>query len=279
MSIQTFPPDTELSLARPGIRSHHGRMRRLYSIFLVALLGPAGPAVRAAEAFDFASPASLTGTIYEAGSHRQKVLFTFQRAAVRAGDTVRVERKFFLPDGALAADEDITYAAGRLVSYRLQELQAGIGARIDITNRLQNSAGPKIAIGYAHDFSPPPGNWQNLLPDTLIDDTVYPFLLEHWDALLRGEPAKFRFVALEHGKLVSFRLVKAGESTVAGRPVVLLKMEPANFFVARFVNPLLFTVEKDAPRRVLSYFGGTTPRVKKGNTWKYLDAETVFDWK
>jgi len=28
---------------------------------------------------------------------------------------------------------------------------------------------------------------------------------------------------------------------------------------------------------MLSYIGRTTPRVKKGDSWKYLDAETVFD--
>ena len=45
------------------------------------------------------------------------------------------------------------------------------------------------------------------------------------------------------------------------------------------MDPLVFTVEKEAPHRVLSYTGGTTPRVKKGRKWKYLDAEVVFDWK
>jgi hypothetical protein len=40
----------------------------------------------------------------------------------------------------------------------------------------------------------------------------------------------------------------------------------------------MFTVEKDGAHRILSYIGRTTPRVQKGKAWKYLDAETVFDW-
>jgi hypothetical protein len=61
--------------------------------------------------------------------------------------------------------------------------------------------------------------------------------------------------------------------------VELIKMEPVSRLVAHLVNPLVFTVEKDSPHRVLSYIGRTTPRMKKGKSWKYLDAETVFDWK
>jgi hypothetical protein len=45
------------------------------------------------------------------------------------------------------------------------------------------------------------------------------------------------------------------------------------------IDPLYFSLEKDAPHRMLEYTGRTTPRVKKGKAWKYLDADTVFDWK
>jgi hypothetical protein len=111
----------------------------------------------------------------------------------------------------------------------------------------------------------------------VIDDTLYPFMMAHWDDLMRGNAVKFRFVSLEWERTFEFRLVKAGESVRNGQPVVQIRMEPTGMFVAKLVNPLLFTVEKNDPHRILSYIGRTTPRIKKGNSWKYLDAETVFN--
>jgi hypothetical protein len=102
-------------------------------------------------------------------------------------------------------------------------------------------------------------------------------MMAHWDDLMRGEAVKFRFVSLEWQRTFEFRLVKAGDSVQNGHPVVQIRMEPTGLFVAKLVNPLLFTVEKNGPHHILSYLGRTTPRIKKGNSWKYLDSETVFN--
>jgi hypothetical protein len=111
----------------------------------------------------------------------------------------------------------------------------------------------------------------------VIDDTLYPFMMAHWDDLMRGDAVKFRFVSLEWERTFEFRLVKGSESVQNGQPVVQIRMEPTGMFVAKLVNPLLFIVGKNSPHRILSYIGRTTPRIKKGNSWKYLDAETVFN--
>jgi len=95
---------------------------------------------------------------------------------------------------------------------------------------------------------------------------------------MRSDVVKFRFISLEHERTFEFRFVKTAESVQDGRAVVQIKMEPSNIFVSQLVDPLIFTVEKDGAHRILSYTGRTTPRVKKGKAWKYLDAETVFDW-
>jgi len=258
--------------------------RRLLLAGLVQLVSageltaqPTNPA--AAEPFDFAEPKLITGTIYALGSDRKQVLYAFRRTTVRDGATVRVERKFLCPDGTVAAVENAVYEAGRLVSFEMRELQTGVSGAIQIAPDAQHPGQSKIAIGYAHGPTPPKGDWQKLPSDTLVDDTIYPFLVAHWDELMRGDAVKFHFVALEWKKAFSFRFVKAGEAVVDGRTVERIRMEPTNLLVASVVNPLTFILEKDAPRRIISYVGRTTPRVKKGKSWKYLDAETVFDWK
>ncbi len=228
--------------------------------------------------FDFANPKIFTGTLYETGSNRKKILYQFRRTAVRTGDTVRVTREFTTTNGSPAAVENIVYESSRFVSYQMQEFQADVSGRIEIAPDSKNPAQSKLFISYGNGLNPPKGDAQNLPTDMVIDDTLYPFLLAHWEELMRGDTVKLHFISLERKRPFVFRLVKTGESTAAGRAEVQIKMESVNLLVGRLVNPLVFTVEKTGEHRVISYLGRTTPRISKGTTWKYLDAETVFDW-
>jgi hypothetical protein len=231
-------------------------------------------------AFDYAQPALLTGTVYETGSAHKKILFKFQRSATRSGSTVRVERKFILPDGSNAATENIVYEAGQMISCEIKELQASLWGNIQIQGDSKKPARQKITINHGHDGdAKKAGTTEDMSRDVLIDDSIYPFIMAHWDELMRGTSVKFQFVSLEWEKTFGFKFSKADESNRNGTPMVTIRMEPTNFLVASFMDPLVFTVEKNAPHRVVEYLGRTTPRIKSGKSWKYLDADTVFDWK
>jgi len=173
--------------------------------------------------------------------------------------------------------EKVLYESNRLVSFEMQEFQAKVAGSVQFGPDAGDSTPQKIFISYTHGLNPPKGRARTLQSNTVIDDTLYPFMMAHWDDLMRGDAVKFRFVSLEWERTFEFRLVKGGESVQNGQPVVQIRMEPTGMFVAKLVNPLLFTVSKNSPHRILSYIGRTTPRIKKGNSWKYLDAETVFN--
>ena len=237
---------------------------------------PASPT--ASSGYAYAKPKLLTGTLYAIGSDRKKVLYTFRRTAVRDGDTVHVDRQFLLTNGTVAAVEKVLYESNQLVSYEMQDFQAGVSGAIHIEPDPKHSARQEIFISHAHGLTPPKGRARALQPDIVIDDTLYPFLLAHWDELIRGKAIEFHFVSLEWERAFEFELVKTGESVQNGQPVVQITMKPASIFIARLVKPLLFTVQKNDPHGILSYIGRTTPRIPKGNSWKYLDAETVFNY-
>ncbi len=253
----------------------------LLTVWLPAV--PAGLAADtnalSAASYDYAVPKLVTGTLYAIGSDRKQILYTFRRTATRVGDTVNVVRQFLATNGAVVAEEDVTYTAGRLVSFQMREFQAGVSGAIRIEPDPKHPDRQRLFISFGHSLTPPAkGDAQTLAPDTVIDDTLYPFMMAHWDDLMRGEAVKFHFVSLEHERTYEFRFVKTGESQQAGRTVEQIKMEPVSKFLAAFVDPMWFTVQKDSPHLILSYTGRTTPRVQKGKSWKYLDAETVFDW-
>ncbi|MEI8288981.1 MAG: hypothetical protein WCH99_05865 [Verrucomicrobiota bacterium] len=246
----------------------------------LSLTSMAADAPTTTETFDYAEPKLITGTVYETGSEQKKVLYTFRRTATRTNDTVHAERQFARPDGFVAAVENIVYKSGRLVYFQMKEFQANVSGTIDITPDPKNPAQQNICIGYDDGLTPQKGDFKkNLQPDTVIDDTLYPFMLAHWDSLMKGDSVKFHFVTLEWKRTFMFRLVKVGETTMHEHTHIKIKMEPTNLLVAPMVNPLFFMMEKDGDHHLVSYVGRTTPRVKKGKFWKYLDAETVFDWK
>lgn len=249
-------------------------------IILLALSGAGIPLGHAADsasaAYDYAEPKLLTGTLYAIGSNRKTVLFTFRRTAVRSGSTVHVDRQFLTTNGTVAAEEKVLYESNQLVSFEMQEFQAKVSGSLQIGPDPKDVASQKIFIGYARGLNPPKGHARTLQTNTEIDDTLYPFLMAHWADLMHGDAVKFRFVSLEWERTFEFRLLKTGESVENGQAIVQITMKPTSLFVAKLVNPLIFAVEKNGSHRILSYIGRTTPRVKKGNSWKYLDADTVF---
>ncbi len=242
--------------------------------------GRAGDAARPATtaAYDYAEPKLLTGTLYEIGSHRQKVLYTFRRIAVQSGAVVHVERQFYRTNGLLAAVDKVTYESNRLESYRMQDFQARVSGAVRVAPDPQDPARPQIFISYGPGLIPPKGKAQDLPSDIVYDDTVYPFMMAHWDALMRGDTVKFHFISFEWERTFMFQFTKTGESVQHNQPVVQITMQPTSMLLAPFVDPLIFTVEKASPHRILSYLGRTTPRIQKGGAWKYLDAETVFHY-
>jgi hypothetical protein len=230
------------------------------------------------EGVDYLEPALLTGIIRAKPPEPKRILFTFRRTAVRAGSTVRVLREYNRPNGIVAARERVMYEGGRLVSCQLEELQSGGSGSAVVRPDPKAPNERQIVFEYTQDHTKKTGI-ERLDKDTLINDMVGPFLAAHWDALRSGSAVKFRFAVIPRAETVGFKLTREAETTRDGKTVVVVRMEPTSWIIARWVDPLFFTVEKEGQHRVLQYVGRTTPRIQTGNGWEDLDALTVFDWK
>jgi hypothetical protein len=233
------------------------------------------PALRAADsAIDYLEPKVLTGTIYSDASLKQ-VLFTLRRTATNSGSTIQVLREFKLPDGTLAAREQVVYESGQLKSFLLEELQTGAKGSVTV----QSAGGEKkMNFSYAEGSTKKNGS-EKFLNEILVSDMVGPYLASHWDALAKGAVVKCRLVSVSRGETVGFKFFKESDTTWQGKPASLITLQPASIIIARFVDPLHFIVEKAAPHRVFQYTGRTTPSIRKNGKWEELDAVTVFDWK
>jgi len=228
----------------------------------------------------YEEPRLLTGRIYAKGGDRRNLLYKFRRQAIRAGEALQVLREYTSPDGTVAARERISYAGNHLVSYELEELQIGALGRAEIRPDLRAPA-ERLWFEYSNEpgaRAKPKTNSEELNGEALVNDMLAPFLVLHWEGLMSGKEVKCRYIVVPRRETVGFTFKKQSEQTHEGRRVVIVKMEATSPLIALLVEPLFFTIEKNAPHHVLEYEGRTTPKIRSGSKWKDLDAVTVFDW-
>lgn len=230
----------------------------------------------------YEAPATLAGAVYAKGSGQKTLLFRFKRQASRSGSTLNVSREFTRPDGRPAVRQHVVYNGDELVSFELEELQNGGRGSAKIRRDPGDPAKGVIRFEYTKDTasaSKPKTNEEPLQKDTLVDDMIGPFIAAHWDALMKGERVKCRYLSVPRRETVGFTFVKESESTWQGQAVAMIKMEPTSVIIKALVDPVFFAIEKESRHRIRQYIGRTTPKIKAGSKWNDLDAETVYDWK
>lgn len=251
-----------LPILRPGFAADNGLSR--------------GPQLK------YQYPDSLSGTIYAKDSDSKTALYKFTRQATRSGTKLNVFREFTYPDGRPAARQRLVYEGDELVSLQLEELQIAAAGSATIRADPNQPAKRRLVFAYSKNISSrgkPKSAEQPLQADTLTDDMMGPFLSAHWDALVKGESVRCRYISIPRCDTFGFTFTKSFETTWHDQPAVVVKMAASSFIIASSVGPLFFTLEKKGRHRVLQYVGQTTPKLKIGNKWTDLDAVTVFDWK
>jgi len=235
---------------------------------LFASAAPLGPSS------DYFEPKALTGSIYDKEGGR--LLFTFRRTATKTGDRIHVLREFRNPDGSLAARERVVYEQGRLAQFDLEELQIGATGRAVLKSLPDKRQ--QIDFQYTTETKAK-HNTETVRDETLINDSLPVFLANHWDEINRGGVVKFHYLFVPRLETVSFKFSRESAGEFHGKKVVRIKMEPTNWVVGQVVDPLIFTVESDPPHRILQYWGRTTPKIRNGQSWRDLDALSVFHWE
>ena len=240
----------------------------LLAFFITSLLSTSARA--AGSRLDYLQPTTLTGTVYADASLKQ-VLFTFRRSATNSGSAIHVVREFNLPNGKLAAREQVEYQGGQLKSFQLDELQTGAKGSATVESG-------KMNFNFTEGTTRKTGS-EKFLNEILVSDMVGPYIASYSDALEAGETVKCRLVSVSRAESVGFKFFKESDSTWHGQPVMIVTLQASSFIIAKLVDPLHFVIEKSSPHRVFQYTGRTTPSILKNGKWQDLDAVTVFDWK
>lgn len=224
---------------------------------------------------------AVQGTLYAKGAGAGNPLFLFERNAVEHGSEIRAHLRYDYVDGRPAVRETVVYDHGRLTTYSERNLQNGSHGEA----RLQRSNG-KLKVHFSYTPGGAKATTRHNVEDVdgdagavIVDDSLVPFMLQHWEALQRGKKVDFRYVVVSRTETVACDLKKDADTTWRGVPAVDIAMAPSGFFAGMLVDPVHFIVAKAAPHHVLAYRGRTMPKVRRDGSWKNLDALAVFQWK
>ena len=211
---------------------------------------------------------NFTAVLYAQGSRHDQPLFTQSQTEQHTGDTLTsVRRVYATPQGQEAAVEEVTFEGGRIQTFRLEQKQTQEEGRMEVSGgRLQFSytAGGKTS-----------SDSEIASPDLVVPPTVVPYLRARWDALLQGQTIKVRLAVLERKETVGFQFTKIGESTVGGKPVVVVQMKPSSFIISALVKPIRMTFDKES-RRLIDFSGRTVPMRQVDGKWEPLDVEIEY---
>lgn len=255
-------------------------MPKLFISILIAMaLSPgvgqcANPPSPPASMLQYDEPGTLTASIFS--QERSNLCFRFKRTATRDGANLNVVREYTDTKGKLAARETVVYHENNLVSFELDDPVTGAKGSATIRRAAGNSAAATIEFQYAANFAArarPKVHTEKMSGDSVVNDMVGPFLLSHWDALMKGK-VNCRYLVLSRLETVGFTFTRDSERA----NLVIVKMEPTSRIIAAMVSPLYFTIEKAPPHRVLEYTGRTTPKIQVNGKLKDFDALTVINW-
>lgn len=262
---------TFLFVLQTSLKSRIERAMKI-PVALIALLTWSALAADVASRYE--QPEFHAGTIYAHGSNQKTILFKMKRTTFQAENgLLHVWREFSYPDGKIATRERVIYNGDKLVSCELGDMQTfGKGSATVV----EQGGKTNIVFDYVQGTKHKTGS-ETFHPNTVNNDMVNPFLAAHWAELMNGEAVKCRYIVLTRAETVGFEFTKQRETTLNGVPVVIVKMAPSSMFVAALVDPLIFTIQKNGKHLVLNYDGRTPVKIKQGETFKDLDALTVFE--
>jgi hypothetical protein len=118
---------------------------------------------------------------------------------------------------------------------------------------------------------------------TVVAPLVSSLIRNNWDALIKGDTVKVRYLAIERLETIGFKFFKDTERTLNGKAVVDFLMKPSSIFIAALVDPIRITVSKEAPHYLVESDGRLPIRVAKKqppdgrSDWKAIDARVEYD--
>ena len=216
-----------------------------------------------------AGAAEFTSSIFELGSARSHLLFTYH--VIEAPGRIETSYRPAGDPATEAVHETVEFDDAenqKLKAYSTKNNQLNSTSHLEVK-------GKKIFFTYTRDGKTKKDDED--FPDNLIvPPTTGDFIQKHWKEIMAGDSVHARVAVMARAETVGFTFHKMGEETQAGKKVLKVKMSPTSFFISALVNPLIFSCDPQTGN-VYEFVGRTLPRLSVKGKWQDIDAETVIN--
>ena len=230
-----------------------------HGIFALVLLLATGSA-RAGE---------FTSSVYEIGSGRNHLLFTYH--VIETPHRVETSYRPAGQPDVEAVHETVEFEDAenhKLKAYSTKNSQLNSTSHLEVK-------GKSIFFTYTRDGKTKNDD-EDLPVNLIVPPTTGDFMERHWKEILKGDSVDARVAVMARAETVGFTFSKVREETQGTKKVVIVKMKPTSMFISALVDPLIFTCDA-VSGTVITFTGRTLPRVLINGKWRDLDAETVIN--
>jgi hypothetical protein len=204
------------------------------------------------------------------GSNRSKLLFLMTREEKTQDHQTTITEVFTDPEGREAFRSETLLNGDRFVRYDVQQKQLGDSAVIEAKDG-------KIDFEYTDHNGKVKKSDEKWQDHFVVGAILGRYVKAHWSELLAGKDVEMRFGVPERTETVGFKIFKEDEKVVDGHTVIVTKLKPTSMVIAMLVKPLYFYFDK-ADGKLIEFKGRILPKLKDGDSWKDVDAESVYSY-
>jgi hypothetical protein len=191
-----------------------------------------------------------------------QLLYRGNRRILEEEGRVRVLTTFTSPAGTPLQETEAVYQGESLtpVTYTLDDLRSGEGERLRVE-------GGRVFLAYRENHEEElEEDDVELAPGVLFTATVVPYLLRNWVALRGGARLEFPFLVPSRQDVYQFRAQRDEKAGAGKRERIVIRMEPASWFLRRLVDPLFFEFSAEDTPRLLEFRGRSSLRDEEEDT-------------
>lgn len=204
-------------------------------------------------------------------------LFFYENTRKKEGNKIISKTKYTDRSGKAVVEEEAVYEGNSVLKYTYKQNQVNEYGFIEAKNGKMIFSFNKGEKNETDE--------EDIVPKMIVADLLNDYFRQNWDDLMKEETIKVRFLFVERTETIGFKFFTIGEREIRGIPVVDIKMKPSSFIIAALTDPLIFTVEKNPPHRILETFGRLPVRVsdkpdsKDRSDWHAIDAKMELEYK
>jgi hypothetical protein len=206
----------------------------------------------------------VTGEVFDFDGKEK--LFNYESERKVTGNSLNSVSRYKDLTGEIVAEEKAEIVNGELKSYHAERMPTREKGLIETRDG-------RIFFTYT-ERGKKSTKYEKLEPNTLVSASICPHLEAHWDELMAKKDLVFRYAVWYRQETVGFKLSFYKEQG----DQVIFEMNPTNIFYRSLVNPLFFHYDKKA-RHLVELKGRTMPKIKKGSSWRDLDALIKYKYQ